>query len=130
MARDQQEYGIIDLPFQRIKGELLPGEYFYYQMFHHKNIPNKVEGTIAVYVFQNPFMVHLFNMEHGYTRVEPDEPSMRKALDRLKDARFKYLVVHDNLMFPSARERIHQLLIHFLGPPRTYPDGIKLYRVY
>lgn len=129
LARDNRDYGVIDLPFQRVKGELLPGEYFYYQMVHHKNIPNKVEGTIAVYVFQNPFLVHLFNLEHGYTRVEPSESDCLTAIADLRKNKFKYLMVHDNLMFPDSRERVHQVLRYFFGPPQVFPDGVRVYGV-
>lgn len=130
LALDTRDSGLLDIPFQRFKGELLPGEYFFYQMIHGKSIPNKVEGTIPVYVYQNPFTNYLFVLEHAQQDVPPrDRRTMEKGLEDLSRFKFRYLVVHDNLLRESARERLHALLRFYLGEPRDWPDRVRVYTV-
>lgn len=124
-------FGILDLPLQRYEGELLPGEYFYYQTVHGKSIPNRVEGEIPLYVNRNRFMVHLFDLEHDYMGYQSEtEATLRDGLKELRDFRFKYFVVHENLLRPGARGRIDALLTHFLGPPQRREDNVSIYQVY
>ena len=131
MADDKQEYGIIDSPIQRIKGELLPGEYFYYQMEHRKGIPYKVEGTIPVYIYENQFTVYLFNLEKGYSVAPPKKELLKQYLDELKKNRFKYIVVHNEYLKLSARERVHTYLQYFLGEPEIRDEGkLHIYKIY
>lgn len=130
IAADEEEYGIIDSPIQRVKGELLPGEYFYYQMTHGKGIPYKVEGTIPVYIYENQFTVYLFNMEKGYSVSPPEERVLRQYLDELKKNRFKYIVVHNQYLKHSARERVHTFLRHFLGEPEITEGDLHVYQIY
>jgi hypothetical protein len=130
IAQDQEDYGIIDSPIQRVKGELLPGEYFYYQMIHNKGIPYKVEGTIPVYIYENQFTVYLFNLEKGYSISPPNEKLLRQYLDELKKNRIKYIVVHNQYLKLSARERVHTYLQHFLGKPEVYERDLHVYKIY
>ncbi|MCE1248517.1 MAG: hypothetical protein LWY06_17915 [Firmicutes bacterium] len=130
IAKDSEDFGIIDSPIQRVKGELLPGEYFYYQMFHGKGIPYKVEGTIPVYIYENQFTVYLFNLEKGYSISPPDEKLLRQYLDELKKNRIKYIVVHNQYLKNSARERVHTYLQNFLGKPTIYERDLYVYKIY
>lgn len=130
LAEEPGDFAILDLPFQRYKGELLPGEYFYYQMIHRKAIPNKVEGTIPVYVFQNPFSNYLFVLEHSYQNLPPrSRAELEKGLEDLSLFKFRYIVVHDNYLRASARERVHAMLRFYLGEPEAHPDNVFLYRI-
>jgi hypothetical protein len=131
LGAEKGNFGILNIPIQRVEGELLPGEYFFYQTLHGKSIPNRVEGEIPLYVHRNKFTVHLFDLEHdwlGYPR--QDETVLRKSIQELKDFHFKYIVVHDNLLRPGARDRIHGVLRHFMGAPRRQSDNIWVYSVY
>lgn len=130
IAQDPQEFGIIDSPIQRVKGELLPGEYFYYQMIHRKGIPYKVEGTIPVYIYENQFTVYLFNLEKGYSVSPPKEELLRQYLDELKKNKFKYIVVHNEYLRKSARQRVHAYLEYFLGKPEKTERDLYIYRIY
>lgn len=131
LGNDREDAGLLDLPIQLFEGELLPGEYFYYQMLHRKAFPNRVEGEIPRYVQANAFMVSLFHLEHdwpGYPN--EDEKSLREALYELRGFKFKYFVVHENLLRAGAAERIHALLSYFLGKPKRYEPNIFVYTVY
>ena len=130
IADDPQEFGIIDSPIQRVKGELLPGEYFYYQMIHRKGIPYKVEGTIPVYIYENQFTVYLFNLEKGYSVSPPKEELLKQYLDELKKNKFKYIVVHNEYLKKSARERVHTYLEYFLGKPEKMERDLYIYQIY
>lgn len=130
LAADPQEYGIIDSPIQRVKGELLPGEYFYYQMIHRKGIPYKVEGTIPVYIYENQFTVYLFNLEKGYSVSPPKEELLKQYLDELKKNKFKYIVVHNEYLKKSARQRVHTYLEYFLGKPEKMERDLYIYQIY
>ncbi len=130
LAADPQEYGIIDSPIQRVKGELLPGEYFYYQMIHRKGIPYKVEGTIPVYIYENQFTVYLFNLEKGYSVSPPKEELLKQYLDELKKNKFKYIVVHNEYLRKSARQRVHTYLEYFLGKPEKMERDLYIYKIY
>ncbi len=130
IADDHQEYGIIDSPIQRVKGELLPGEYFYYQMVHRKGIPYKVEGTIPVYIYENQFTIYLFNLEKGYSVAPPREELLKQYLKDLQKNRFKYIVVHDRYLKKSAKERVHTYLRYFLGEPKKMDKDLYIYKIY
>lgn len=130
MSQDKEQYGVIDIPFQRGKGELLLGEYFYYQMTHKKGIPYKVEGTIPVYIYENQFTVYLFNLEKGYAMSPPSREMLKDYLHELEKNRIKYIIVHNQYLKPSARERVHAYLKHFLGDPRVTDMDIHVYKVY
>lgn len=130
IADDHQDYGIIDSPIQRVKGELLPGEYFYYQMIHRKGIPYKVEGTIPVYIYENQFTIYLFNLEKGYSVSPPKEELLKQYLKDLQKNRIKYIVVHDRYLKKSARERVHTYLRYFLGEPEKMDRDLYVYRIY
>ena len=128
IGEDSDDVGLIDYPIQRYKGELLPGEYFYYQLAHGKAIPNRVEGTIPLFVFQNAFTNYLFVLEHAQEDLPPQ--TREKLAAGLADAarfRFRYLVIHNNLLRTSARERMRVLLQYFLGEPKHYPQGVDVY---
>lgn len=122
--------GLLDIPVQRFEGELLPGEYFYYQTVHGKSIPNRVEGEIPTYVFRNRFMLQLFHLEHDWPGYPNDnEKILRESLNELREFKFRYLVVHESLLRAGAGPRLHALLHHFLGAPRFQEDGISVYDV-
>jgi hypothetical protein len=128
MGVDRAEFGVIDIPIQRYKGELLPGEYFYYQMFHRKGIPNKVEGTIPLYVFKNLFTVYLFNIEHSYVGyLSERKENLLSAIEELRRFKIRYFIVHDNYLRKGARERVHELLAFFFGKPSMHEGSIYVY---
>lgn len=128
LAQESGPCGLLDIPVQRLEGELLPGEYFFYQLIHGKYLPNRVEGEIPLYVYRNRFMLQLFHLEHDWTGYPNEsEASLRKSLDELRGFRFRYFVVHENLLRPGAGERLHAMLAHFLGPPRHRDGGITVY---
>jgi len=128
LGKDTSEYGVIDIPIQRFKGELLPGEYFYYQMFHRKGIPNKVEGTIPLYVFKNIFTVYLFNIEHSYVGyLSERKENLLAGIDELQRFKVRYFIVHDNYLRAGARERVHGLLTFFFGKPVMGENDIHVY---
>lgn len=130
LAEDKSEVGLLDIPIQRYKGELLPGEYFFYQMYHMKAIPNRVEGTIPLFVFQNSFANYLFVLEHAQEDLPPrDQVILEQGLEDLSRFRFRYIVVHNNYLRDSARERMHALLDYYLGKPKEYGDNISVYNV-
>lgn len=130
LAADRHEVGLIDYPIQRYKGELLPGEYFFFQQTHHKSIPNRVEGTIPLFVFQNSFSNYLFVLEHSRADIPPrDQATLERGLEDLSRFRFRYLVIHDQLIRDAARERMHTLLTYYLGQPKRYPDRVAVYRI-
>jgi hypothetical protein len=131
LAQDPDACALLDLPIQRYEGELLPGEYFYYQMLHGKSIPNRVEGEIPEYVFTNRFMLQLFHLEHDWSGYPNDnEKALRASLGELRDFRFKYFVVHERLFRPGAGERVNAMLRHFLGAPRSSDGEVTIYQVY
>ncbi len=130
IAKDREFYGIIDIPFQRVKGELLCGEYFYYQMTHQKGIPYKVEGTIPVYIYENQFTIYLFNIEKGYSMAPPNRSMLMQYFLELKKNKIKYIVVHNQYLRPSAKERVHTYLRYFLGPPQKTDEDLYIYKVY
>ena len=130
LAEDPQESGLIDYPIQRYRGELLPGEYFYYQVFHRKSIPNRVEGNVPFFVYQNAFANYLFMMEHARLDLPfRSQTELQQGLEDLSRFNFRYLVVHDKLLRQAAQERIHVLLGHFLGEPEEWPDLVRVYRI-
>jgi len=130
LAQDPQEWGLLDYPIQRYRGELLPGEYFFYQMTHGKAMPNRVEGTIPFFVYQNSFANYLFMMEHAREDLPPrDRRTLERGLEDLSRFGFRYIVLHDNYLRSAARERMHTLLRFFLGEPEAWPDGVWIYRV-
>ncbi len=130
LAQEPGEYGLIDYPIQRYKGELLPGEYFYYQMVHRKPLPNRVEGTIPLFVFQNAFTNYLFVLEHAQQDIPPQtKEALEEGLQDLARFRFRYLVIHNNLLRTAARERLHLLLRYYLGEPQHCPQNIDIYRI-
>jgi len=130
IADDHQDYGIIDSPIQRVKGELLPGEYFYYQMIHGKGIPYKVEGTIPVYIYENQFTIYLFNLEKGYSVSPPKEELLQQYKKDLQKNRIKYIVVHNQYLKKSSRERVHTYLKYFLGQPEKMDRDLYIYKIY
>ena len=130
LATESGPCGLLDVPVQRCEGELLPGEYFYYQMVHGKFIPNRVEGEIPLFVYHNRFMLQLFHLEHDWTGYPNDsERALWKSLDELRAFRFRYIVVHENLLRPGAGPRVHRMLTWFLGPPRHRDGEITVYDV-
>jgi len=130
LAEDPQESGLIDYPIQRYRGELLPGEYFYYQVFHRKAMPNRVEGTVPFFVYQNAFANYLFMMEHAREDLPfRSQAQLQQGLEDLSRFHFRYLVIHDKLLRQAARERMHVLLGHFLGEPEEWPDRVRVYRI-
>ncbi len=130
LARDPQESGLLDYPIQRYRGELLPGEYFFYQMTHGKAMPNRVEGTVPIFVYQNSFANYLFMMERAQEDLPPrDRQTLERGLEDLSRFQFRYIVVHDNYLRSAARQRMHTLLRFFLGPPEAWPDRVWVYRV-
>ncbi len=130
LAEDPQEAGLIDYPIQRYRGELLPGEYFYYQVFHRKAMPNRVEGTVPFFVYQNAFANYLFMMEHARQDLPfRSQAQLQQGLEDLSRFQFRYLVIHDKLLRQAARERMHVLLGHFLGKPEEWPDRVRVYRI-
>lgn len=130
LAAESGPCGLLDLPVQRFEGELLPGEYFYYQMIHGKYIPNRVEGEIPLFVYRNRFTLQLFHLEHDWTGYPNEsEKVLRKSLDELRAFNFRYIVVHENLLRAGAGERLHRMLTWFVGPPRYRETGITIYDV-
>ena len=130
LAADPVPGGLLDIPVQRFEGELLPGEYFYYQTVHGKSIPNRVEGEIPIYVFKNRFMLQLFHLEHDWPGYPNDtETALKKSLEELRDFKFRYIVLHENLLRAGASARLHGLLDHFLGAPRIVDGAITVYDV-
>lgn len=130
LGRDPQESGLIDYPIQRYRGELLPGEYFYYQVFHRKAMPNRVEGTVPFFVYQNAFANYLFMMEHARQDLPyRSRAELQQGLEDLSRFQFRYLVIHDKLLREAARERMHTLLGEFLGEPEDWPDRVRVYRI-
>lgn len=130
LAAESGPCGLLDIPVQRYEGELLPGEYFFYQMVHRKYIPNRVEGEIPLFVYRNRFMLQLFHLEHDWTGYPNEsEKVLRKSLDELRAFNFRYIVVHENLLRAGAGERVRRMLEGFIGPPRHRQDGITVYDV-
>lgn len=130
LAAEKGDSGLLDIPIQRYKGELLPGEYFYFQIKHRKAIPNRVEGTVPLFVFQNSFANYLFILEHAQEDIPPrNQVDLQMGLEDMSRFRFRHIVVHDRLLRNSARERLHTLLSHYLGQPKSYADGVKVYHI-
>ena len=130
LAEDRAEHGVLDLPLQRVQGELVPGEYFYYQSIHRKGIPYRVEGDTPVFVARNVFARELLAIETGYRRSIPTEAEMRAAVEEMRGLRFKHVIVHENLMRPSVRAQVHELLVHFFGVPERYAPDLAVYTLY
>jgi len=130
LGEDPRDVGLIDFPIQRYRGELLPGEYFYYQVFHRKALPNRVEGTVPFFVYQNTFANYLFMMEHARQDLPfRSRAHLQQGLEDLSRFQFRYLVIHDKLLRQAASERMHTLLSHFLGKPEEWPDRVRVYRI-
>ena len=130
LGQDGSDAGVLDLPLQRPEGELVPGEYFYYQMLHRKGIPYRVEGDTPVFVARNVFARELLAIETGFRASVPTEAQMRAALEEMRSVRFKHVIVHDNLMRPSVRAQTHQLLAYFLGAPKHFEPDLSVYTLY
>ncbi len=95
------------------------------------DLPHHYKGThlsrfieILLDWSQRPISTHEVEEILQATRLRLDAERAQTTL------RFKYFVVHDNLLRPGARERIHALLEHFLGAPRAYAQNVYVYAVY
>ncbi|MCL5035571.1 MAG: hypothetical protein M1269_00500 [Chloroflexi bacterium] len=132
----KKPYGLIDFPIQRQTGMLLPGEYFYYQIYHQKGIPNKVEGTIPVYVYENLLTLYMFNLEKKFdlqlekVAYAPPAKELKSAAADLKEKKFKYLVLHLDYYPGEVLPPIRAFLTYFFGAPRSYPPDLEVYQVY
>jgi|GEM_PF-3702265 len=135
-GRDSRPYGLIDYPIQRGEDLLLPGEYFYYQTFHHKGIPYNVEGTIPTPVYENLFTLYLFNLEKKFelymerTAYAPPKDEMDRSFKKLKAAKYRYLVLHLNYYPRETLPAIRTLLRHYCGEPRLCPPDLEVYQTY
>jgi len=127
MAADSGDYGIIDVPILRGKGELSCGEYFYYQMTHGKGIPYTVEGTIPAYLYENQLTLQLYRQERGIPAPSCREQVLEQYAGELYKNRIPFIVVHDNYLTPLQKNRIHPFLGHFFGPPADGGMGLKVY---
>lgn len=130
IAQKGGDYGLIDFPIQRTRGELLPGEYFFYQIGHLKAIPNRVEGTIPLFVYQNALTSYLFILEHSQGDIPyRSKEELDLGFSDLQRFRFRYLVVHDNYLRRHAKEKVHNMLRFYCGEPKHYPKGIYVYTI-
>ncbi|MGM9999156.1 MAG: hypothetical protein ACI38Q_07175 [Candidatus Bruticola sp.] len=124
------DYGLIDFPIQRTRGELLPGEYFFYQTGHLQAIPNRVEGTIPLFVYQNSFTSYLFILEHSKGDIpERSREELDVGFSDLMRFRFRYIVVHNNYLRRRAKEKLHIMLRFYCGEPKRYPKGVYVYTI-
>ncbi|MGM9991929.1 MAG: hypothetical protein ACI376_03655 [Candidatus Bruticola sp.] len=124
------DYGLIDFPIQRTRGELLPGEYFFYQIGHHQAIPNRVEGTIPLFVYQNAFTSYLFILEHSQGDIpERSREELDVGFADLMRFRFRYIVVHNNYLRRRSKEKLHNMLHFYCGEPKHYPKGVYVYTI-
>lgn len=130
LAAEKGDFSLIDIPIQRGKGELLPGEYFFYQIGHLKPLPNRVEGTIPLFVFQNALTSYLFILEHSEGSIPyRSRQELESGLNDLIRFRFRYLVVHNNYLRPDVREKIHSVLRSCCGKPQRFERGVDVYRL-
>ena len=130
IAKEGGDYGLIDFPIQRTRGELLPGEYFFYQIGHLQAIPNRVEGTIPLFVYQNALTSYLFILEHSKGDIPyRDKEELDLGFSDLQHFRFRYLVVHNNYLRRHVKERLHNMLSFYCGAPKRYPRGIYVYTI-
>lgn len=127
LAGNREEFGILDLPLQRNKGELVPGEYFYYQTIHKKGIPYTVEGTIPLYVYQNQFTLELYRQETGQQNPACRLDVLKQYYRQLKLMNFRYIIVHDNYLSEGQQVRIHAFLNRFMEKPHDGGMGTKIY---
>ena len=130
IAQKGGDYGLIDFPIQRTRGELLPGEYFFYQIGHLQAIPNRVEGTIPLFVYQNALTSYLFILEHSQGDIPyRSQKELDLGFSDLQRFRFRYLVVHDNYLRRRAKEKVHNMLRFYCGAPKCYPRGVYVYTI-
>lgn len=130
LAESGDSFGLVDYPVQRKKGELLPGEYFFYQLGHKKPIPNRVEGTIPLYVYQNRFTSYLFILEHSSGDLPyRSREDLESAIEDLVRFRLRYIVIHDAYLRLRAREKIHNMLEYYCGAPIFRKDKVCVYKI-
>ena len=130
LAESGDSFGLVDYPIQRKKGELLPGEYFFYQIGHKKPIPNRVEGTIPLYVYQNRFTSYLFILEHSSGDLPyRSREDLESAMEDLVRFRLRYIVIHDAYLRIRSREKIHNMLQYYCGAPIFREDKVCVYKI-
>lgn len=135
LGQESQFYGILDLPIQRGEKLLLPGEYFYYQIFHQKGIPYNVEGTIPTPVYENLFTLYLFNLEKKFdlkiekTAYAPPKKELDLSFKEFKKQGYHYLVLHVNYYPAEVLPAARAYLRHYCGKPKLFPPDLEVYRI-
>jgi hypothetical protein len=132
---------VIDLPLMSLSLEPDPflckgvrSRYMLQQTVHHRPILTYV-GSRAEYAYEDlpqvdPLLAVLDLRYHGGTSIPPRPTSWRP--DALLAAGYRWVVLHPHgLSFgaPRAHDRLSADLRTFMGTPRTFQDGVQVFRV-
>lgn len=145
MARDKEDYSIIDLPFKFIKDEKLNVKlqanqiYVYYLTIHEKPIPcgwgvtypftttgnSFLRYLLGLSDIESPTIVNFFDSFGKMPLLELKAPPDYQVYDdikKLKAQNYRYVILHTGLIPEENTLKFSKFLYKFLGDPVKQKD--------
>ncbi|MBQ7502231.1 hypothetical protein IJT93_05875 [bacterium] len=129
LAKEEGMGGVIQLPLNRIGGQMQPGEYYYWQTFHRKPMPISLTTRFPRKLFKNMLMDTLYLCEDS----SYGEPLLSEYLfegaEQLRKSGFEWICVNGNLMNGVTLRKVRSVLDQIFPNKQVFPDGAVLYKI-
>ncbi len=129
LAKRPERRGLISLPLNRFNHQLQPGEYYYWQTFHHKPLPATLTTRFSDAMMSNRLVGALYLCEDDNYISPPDTLTLVPGLIELKEAGFGWITINSHMVPPRVTNLLNTILTPMLGRPQILNHD-KLYDLY
>lgn len=117
--------GLLDLPPLLGDTALIPGAYFYGGTLHQRGVPYRTGGVFSPEFRENLFFADQWRVAVGAPNVSLDPLAEARGLELLAARGYRHVVLHGDMLSPSALRRANRSLRRWLGPP-VLVEGAKI----
>jgi hypothetical protein len=130
MSVEEGDFAVFDFPSYRPNSQLIPEIYLYYQSIHERPIPYSIQNS---WLHSDPFWHRMMGFQlrlpSGKLQNEFDcyIQKCSEIRDDLENKKFRYFILHIDLIVPSLKEEHKLFWRHVFGQPTFQSQTIEVY---
>lgn len=129
LAEKEDGGAVIQLPLNRIGGQLQPGEYYYWQTCHKKPMPISLTTRFPRKLFKNMLMDTLFLCEDSSYGEPLLSEYLYEGAEQLRRSGFGWICVNGALMNGVTLRKVKSVLDRIFTEKQVFPNGAVLYKI-